>query len=83
MSFATDEMMSMYPAFVIAPQCPLGLTWSNVTRTNNNRLMTLQPDPSKPMELVIALIQKMKQNASIDTNRIYINRPFYGWLRNF
>src|SRR5215469_2368358 len=24
-AFATDEMMTMYPAIVIAPQCPLGV----------------------------------------------------------
>ena len=58
MNFATDEMMTMYPAFVIAPQCPTGMTWSNFNRANNNRLMTLKPDPSKPMELVIALYSK-------------------------
>src|SRR6478735_244275 len=58
MNFATDEMMTMYPAFVIAPQCPAGMTWSNFNRANNNRLMTLKPEPSKPMELVVAIIQQ-------------------------
>src|SRR6478735_9344675 len=58
MNFATDEMMTMYPAFVIAPQCPTGMTWSNFNRSNNNRLMTLKPEPSKPMELVVAIIQQ-------------------------
>jgi predicted peptidase len=71
-AFATDEMMTMYPAFVIAPQCPLNQGWSNFSRTNNNRLMMLQSTPSKPMELVIALIHEMIKKAPIDTNRIYI-----------
>jgi predicted peptidase len=67
MNFATDEMMTMYPAFVIAPQCPTGMMWSNFNRANNNRLMTLKPEPSKPIELVIALIQQMIKKAPIDT----------------
>lgn len=83
MSFATDEMMTMYPAFVIAPQCPAGMTWSNVSRSNNNRLMILQPEPSKPMALLYGLIQKMKQNASIDTNRIYITGLSMGGYGTF
>lgn len=83
MSFATDEMMSTYPAFVVAPQCPLGMTWSNVTRTNNNRLMTLQPEPSKPMALLYGLLQKMKQNPSVDTNRIYITGVSMGGYGTF
>jgi len=83
MNFATDEMMSMYPAFVIAPQCPTGSTWSNVSRSNNNRLMVLQAEPSKPMALLYGLIQKMKQNASIDTNRIYITGLSMGGYGTF
>jgi len=83
MSFATDEMMSMYPAFVIAPQCPAGMTWSNVNRTNNNRLITLQPNPSKPMELVIALVQQIIKKAPIDTNRIYITGLSMGGYGTF
>ena len=83
MNFAMDEMMSMYPAFVIAPQCPSGMAWSNFNRTNTNRAMALQPTPSKPMELVIALIQQMKKNPSIDTNRIYITGLSMGGFGTF
>src|SRR5438045_7581817 len=72
MNFASDEMMTMHPAIVIVPQCPVGMTWSNFSRTNNNRVMTLQPDPSKPMELVIELIHQLMKKAPVDTNRIYI-----------
>ena len=83
MNFATDEMMTMYPAFVIAPQCPTGMTWSNFNRANNNRLMTLKPEPSKPMELVIAVIQQMIKKAPIDTNRIYITGLSMGGYGTF
>ena len=83
MNFATDEMMTMYPAFVIAPQCPTGMTWSNFNRANNNRLMTLKPEPSKPMELVFALIQQMIKKSPIDVNRIYITGLSMGGYGTF
>lgn len=72
MNFATDAMMMAHPAIVIAPQCPPNLTWSNFSGRGNPNDMRLQPTPTKPMELVIALIRTMMKNKSVDTNRIYI-----------
>lgn len=71
-NFATDQMMVDHPAFVIAPQCPENISWSNFSRINKSTEMHLQPTPTKPMELVIGLIHEMMKNPSIDTNRIYI-----------
>jgi predicted peptidase len=82
-AFATDEMMTMYPAIVIAPQCPLGVGWSNFSRTNTSRNMQLQATPSKPMELLIALIHDMIKKAPIDTNRIYITGLSMGGFGTF
>lgn len=70
-NFATDEIMKLYPAVVIAPQCPRGQSWSNFSDYNQGN-MTLKPTPSKSMEMVIALIQQAGKNPIIDTNRIYI-----------
>jgi predicted peptidase len=72
MNFATDQMMVMHPAIVIAPQCPEKVSWSNFSRENNNTVMTLQPQPTKPMQLVIELIQQLIKKMPVDTNRIYI-----------
>lgn len=73
MNFATDQMMAMHPAFVIAPQCPENMAWSNFSgRSKGSTDMHLEATPSKPMELVIGLIHEMMKNKSIDTNRIYI-----------
>jgi predicted peptidase len=72
MNFATDENMIRYPAFVIAPQCPAGVSWSNFNRDRNSTQMTLLPSPTKPMQLVIELIDKVKKTLRVDTNRIYI-----------
>ena len=72
MNFATDENMMRYPAFVIAPQCPAGLSWSNFNRDRNSTQMTLLPVPAKPLQLVIELIGKLKKTLRVDSNRIYI-----------
>ncbi len=69
-NFATDQTMSLHPAFVIAPQCPEGQGWSNTTR--NNKSIQMLPAPSKPMELLIELIRKVTKDFRVDTNRIYI-----------
>jgi predicted peptidase len=82
-AFATDEMMTMYPAIVIAPQCPVGMAWSNFSHYNSGRNMELQSTPSKPMELVIALIHEMIKKAPIDTNRIYITGLSMGGFGTF
>ena len=63
-NFATDEAMKMHPAIVIAPQCPLKDSWARFNKK--------QTSPTKPMELVLALIHEMKKNKLVDTNRIYI-----------
>ena len=70
-NFATDEMMKLHPAFVIAPQCPANKGWSNFSNTNNGKMM-LQPSPSKSMEMVIELIHELMKKLPVDTNRIYI-----------
>lgn len=69
-NFATDQAMSLHPAFVIAPQCPAGQGWSNSTESNGS--IKILPTPSKPMELLIELIRKMTKDFRVDTNRIYI-----------
>jgi predicted peptidase len=72
MNFATDQMMATHPAIVIAPQCPEKMGWSNFSRTSNSTEMHLQPEPSKPMELLIGLIHELFKKLPIDSNRIYI-----------
>src|SRR5580692_11257375 len=56
MNFATDQNMIAHPAIVIAPQCPERQTWSNVTPERAGLGMTLSPEPSKTMRLLMGLI---------------------------
>lgn len=70
--FAQEETMIQYPAFVIAPQCPENMSWSNFSGGRGNLDLHLQPTPSKPMELLIGLIRQLEKSLPVDTNRIYI-----------
>ena len=72
MNFATDQNMMLHPAFVIAPQCPEKMSWSNFSREKNSTEMRLQVSPAKPMELLIGLIHQLIKTLPVDTNRIYI-----------
>ena len=72
MNLAEDKISSMYPAFIIAPQCPANMRWANVNDNRSTCEVHLLPSPSKPMKLLIELIQKIKKELPVDTNRIYI-----------
>jgi predicted peptidase len=78
-NFATDENMMRYPAFVIAPQCPANLTWSNFSRSD----MKLLPTPAKPMETLISLVRESIKTMPIDSNRIYITGLSMGGFGTF
>ncbi len=82
MNFATDEMMKLHPAFVIAPQCPQKMAWSNFER-NKGQVGNLKSTPSKPMELVIELIRETIKTMPVDTNRIYITGLSMGGYGTF
>jgi predicted peptidase len=72
MNFATDQNMMLHPAFVIAPQCPAQMSWSNFSREKNSTEMHLQSTPTKPMELLFGLIRQLIKTMPVDSNRIYI-----------
>ncbi len=72
MNFAGDGNLIKYPAIVIAPQCPPKSEWANFSGKKNTREKLLQPEPTKPMELLIELIHQIIKKMPVDTNRIYI-----------
>ncbi len=82
MNFATDQVMKLHPAFVIAPQCPANMGWSNFSNRTKSEI-TLQPSPSKPMELLVELIHQVIKKFPIDTNRIYITGLSMGGYGTF
>ncbi len=82
MNFASDEVMKMHPAIVIAPQCPANMGWSHFSNRDKNDLL-LQPTPSKPMELLMELIKQTVKKMPVDTNRIYITGLSMGGFGTF
>lgn len=72
LNFATDEALSAYPAFIVAPQCPENEEWANYTENEKTLEFSTKPNPSKPMELLIELINQLVNEYPIDTTRIYI-----------
>lgn len=82
MNFATDENMKKYPAYVIAPQCPLNMSWANTTRGKNGEI-TMQNTPSKPMQLLMELVNDVVKKFKVDTNRIYITGLSMGGYGTF
>lgn len=83
MNFATDQNMIRHPAFVIAPQCPANMSWANSIRDRNSTQITIQPTPTKPMQLVLELVEKLKKTLRVDTNRIYITGLSMGGYGTF
>jgi predicted peptidase len=82
-NFATDQNMQLHPAFVIAPQCPENSNWSNFSSRKNTSTISLQKNPSKQMELLIALIHETIKKFPVDTNRIYITGLSMGGFGTF
>lgn len=81
-NFADEKTMMIYPAYVIAPQCPQDEQWANF-RLDKEGKMPVQTDPTTPMRLVIELIREMKATLPIDSNRIYITGLSMGAFGTF
>jgi predicted peptidase len=82
MNFASDYNMKMYPAYVIAPQCPLNNSWANSSRGKNNEI-NMSATPSRPMQLLMELINDVIKKFRVDTNRIYITGLSMGGYGTF
>lgn len=72
MSLAGDQVSSKFPAYILAPQCPQDKRWANVDDNRKTGEVRLLPTPSSPMQLLYELVQKIKKELPVDTNRIYI-----------
>jgi len=81
-NFASDKNLTLYPAFVIAPQCPTGAGWANISSRSRDEL-TMAPAPSKTMELLMELIQQTVKKFPVDTSRIYITGLSMGGFGTF
>lgn len=82
MNFATDANMTQFPAIVIAPQCPIGDRWANISDYKDTQ-MTISDEPTKPMSLVRDLIDQIRENLPVDDRRIYITGLSMGGYGTF
>jgi len=83
LNFATDEMMNVHPAFVIAPQCPQNSQWAGYAKSPDAFSIPMQASPTKPMQLLIDLIRQTIKNFPVDTGRIYITGLSMGGFGTF
>src|SRR5699024_141179 len=75
-SFASDDNLMNHKPFVIAPQAPPGATWSNFEgqfEEDNTGPLQLANQPSRPLEMTMAVLDKVIKKFAIDTTRIYIS----------
>lgn len=68
--FASDEIMSKYPAFVLAPQCPNNAKWVEVDWSAKKH--TAPEKPSRALRLTLETIEKLQKEFSIDNKRLYV-----------
>jgi predicted peptidase len=59
-----------HPFFMIVPQCPAEQKWADVNWSEDSHTMT--DAPSRPMSVVMDLIDQVSKDFPVDQNRIYI-----------
>ena len=69
-SLTSPDAQAKYPAFVIAPQCPVGKQWVDMPW---GALSGVRPDqPSESMQLALKILDAVTAEFSIDKDRIYV-----------
>ena len=68
--FASDEIMARYPAFVIAPQCPIGEAWGGIRRLAKSPTPEGQLTPA--LSATLKAVETIRKEFPIDDKRIYI-----------
>jgi len=67
---ADETRRTQYPCYVVVPQCPKALKWSDVDWSKETNA---QPEnPSQSLQTVKELLDEMVETAGVDKNRIYI-----------
>ena len=69
-AFASDDIMTKYPCFVIAPQCPQNQQWVNTPWTAPEHTMPV--NPSQSMAAAFELLDAIRNEFPIDPARIYV-----------
>ncbi|WP_430409330.1 dienelactone hydrolase family protein [Kordia sp.] len=85
--FSSKENREQFPAIVIFPQCPTDDYWAsaNIDRSTRpiNFKFPLHKKPTKPLELVMLLIDNMASKSYVNTNQIYVGGLSMGGMGTF
>jgi predicted peptidase len=86
--FLRDSIRQKYPAIVVFPQCPEGLTWANVTSrydTSGKRIFTFNSDgpATVPMRQLQTLIAQLQKEYPVDKKRTYVGGLSMGGMGTF
>jgi predicted peptidase len=68
--FTDERNRGKYPCYVVAPQCSKNDWWARFDKKGEET--TVSKQPTKPMQMVIELIEKISKDYRIDQSRIYI-----------
>ncbi|WOD45187.1 prolyl oligopeptidase family serine peptidase [Hwangdonia lutea] len=85
--FASDENREKFPAIVIFPQCPKNSYWANarIDRSTNPLKIEfpLDIEPTKPLNLVMQLMDEISAKPYVNKNKIYIGGLSMGGMGTF
>ena len=76
---ASEWYRESFPCYVLAPQCPKGVTWADV----NYAAPENKPEPSDPMQAVIAALGEVVRDHPIDTDRMMLTGLSMGGYGTF
>lgn len=68
------ENQAKYPAFVLAPQCPLGKTWTT---------FDAEVKPTDELKTAIELLRTLQSEYSVDADRLYVAGQSMGGLASW
>lgn len=69
-TFATDEFLEKYPCFVVAPQCPQEMKWSDIDWSTEKVVFPEKESPTAV--LMMQCLDVMEKELPIDTDREYV-----------
>ncbi|AUP77907.1 carboxylesterase family protein [Flavivirga eckloniae] len=85
--FASEDHTTNFPAIVIFPQCPKNSFWASVKADRTSRPIKfefpLDAEPTKPMQLVIKLMETIVSRPYVNKQQIYVGGLSMGGMGTF
>jgi len=81
--FLSDSVRNKYPSIVVFPQCPKDSYWSNVFTEEGLRSFNITRSPTKAMEMLILLINKVLTEYPVEKKQVYIGGLSMGGMGVF